>query len=226
MKKDRYRCKFCEATFVQEQRYIKHRCKQMLRDEEFRTLLGQAAWSHYQKWMKAYRRLVPAPSTFLSSKYYQSFIRFAKHVQALHIPDVDSFIYLMKERDISPTIWTNDQVYTIYLEYLDRRASPEEQAKITITTLFKIADAAECDVGNVFGVLEPNEVISLLQERRLSPWLLLYSSKFKDMLLNKTSPEQRIIMETIIRPQYWVKKFEKHPEGVKLMKKYVEELGI
>ena len=170
--------------------------------------------------------MVPSAQSFLKSKYYQSFFRFAQRVKKLNIPDVNAFIMLMKEKDISPTIWTNDQVYAIYLEYLDRRASPISQAKITIDTLFKISEAAECDVSEIFDILEPNEVITLLRERRFSPWILLFSHKFKHLLIHKASDEQRIIMESIIRPQYWAGKFKKNPNDVELMKKYVDELDI
>ena len=226
MKKEHFECSFCHTKFVTEDRYLKHHCKQMQRDEEFRTTTGQAAWLFYQNWMKAYKRMVPSAQSFLKSKYYQSFFRFAQHVKKLNIPDVDAFIALMKEKDISPTIWTNDQVYALYLEYLDRRASPTSQAKITIDTLFKIAEIAECDVGEIFDVLQPNEVIALLRERRLSPWILLFSHNFKEFLIHKASDEQRIIMESIIRPHYWADKFKKNPNAVEMMKQYVEELGI
>jgi len=226
MNKDHYDCKFCGAKFVTEIRYVNHKCKQMKRDEEFRLPIGQAAWGFYEKWMKAYRRMVPGPDSFLKSKYYQSFIRFATHVKKLNLPDPDAFITLMKEKDISPTIWTNDQVYAIYLEFLDRRATPLSQARITINTLFNIADAAECEVSEIFDIIQPNELIVLLRERRLSPWLLLFSKKFKTLLIHKASDEQRIIMESIIRPRYWTEKFKKCPNDVAMMRKYAEELDI
>ncbi len=77
MKEHRYECQFCGTKFQSESRYLKHRCKQMIRDEEFRTPVGQAAWLYYQQWMKAYRRQAPKASSFLHSKYYNSFVRFA-----------------------------------------------------------------------------------------------------------------------------------------------------
>jgi len=225
-KRNHFRCTFCSATFVTEDRYIKHNCKHMKRAEEMKSPIGQAAWAFYQSWMKAYHRMVPSIDSFTKSKFYQSFIRFATHVKKLNIPDPEAFIALMKEKDISPTIWTNDQVYAIYLEFLDRRASPTSQAKITINTLFKIADACECEVSEVFDMLTGNEIIILLRERRLSPWILLVSKKFKQMLIKNVTDEQRIIMESIIRPNYWIQKFKKCPEDVETMRKYVEELDI
>jgi len=145
MNKERFSCNYCTATFVTEDRYVKHYCKQMQRIDELQTPTGQAAWAFYQRWMKAYRRMVPHIDSFSKSKYYQSFVRFAESVKRLNIPDPEAFINLMKEKDISPTIWTNDQVYALYLEFLDRRATPISQAKITINTIFNIADAADCE---------------------------------------------------------------------------------
>lgn len=226
MKEEHFNCQFCHSKFKTEDRYLKHRCKQMERDEEFRTLIGQSAWQYYQLWMKTYHRMVPSSESFLKSKYYRSFVKFSKQVKRLHIPDVKVFIELMKDKDINPTIWTNDQVYGLYLEYLDRRATPVKQAEITIKTLFSVADAAECEVDQVFSYIQPNEMIQLFRERRVSPWLLLFSSKFKSMLQNDTTTEQRIIIESIIRPQYWSGKFADRPKDVELMKKYVKELNI
>ena len=226
MKRNHFKCTYCGSTFVTEDRYLKHHCKQMKRAEEMKSPIGQGAWAFYQAWMKAYKRMVPHIDSFTKSKYYQSFIRFAEHVKKLNIPDPEAFIALMKDKDISPTIWTNDQVYAMYLEYLDRRASPTSQAQITIDTLFKIADAADCETSEVFDILTGNEIIVLLRERRLSPWILLFSKKFKNMLIHNVTDEQRIIMESIIRPRYWTAKFKKRPEDVATMRKYVEELDI
>lgn len=198
----------------------------MIRDEEFRTPIGQAAWHFYQEWMKAYRRQVPRSSAFLNSKFYSSFIRFAKFVKRVHLPDPKTFIVLMKEKDISPSIWNNDQVYAIYLEFLDRKGDPKKQAQITIDTLFDLAEAAKCDVSDVFTVLTPSEVIQLLRERRLSPWILLNSEKFRLFFADCVSPEERIIMESIIRPNYWAEKFQSRPEDRQLMKTYVSELNL
>ena len=128
---------------------MRHHCKQMKRDEEFRSVTGQQAWAFYQNWMKAYRRMVPAKS-FIHSKYFNSFIRFAEFSNKLKLPDTKAFIWLMKEKDISPTIWTNDQVYSMYLEFMDRKVSPKRHAEITINTLFDLAEEHNCEVSELF----------------------------------------------------------------------------
>lgn len=222
----RFECSFCGTKFAHEKRFMDHECKQMKRDAEFRTPRGQAAWIFYQKWMKAYRRMVPKSSSFLHSKFYNSFIKFSDFTKKVNLPDVDTFIWLMKEKDISPTIWTNDQVYALYLEFMDRKAPPIKQAEITVDTLFDLSSENDCDVADIFDVLEPNEVIQLLRQRRLSPWILLNSNKFKQFFVNKVNVEERIVMESIIRPDYWGKKFKTCSKDVERMKLYVAELSL
>jgi hypothetical protein len=199
----------------------------MIRDEEFRTLNGQRAWNFYQKWMKAYRRQVPRSDAFLHSKFYKPFVRFAEFAKKVNLPDIDSFIWLMRDEDISPVLWTNDQVYVKYLEFLDRQADPYKRADLTVKTLLQIADAAQCDVSEVFDdVITVSELVQLLRERRLSPWILLRSKKFKHFLISKASPEELIIIEATIRAPYWKEKFEKHPDVVQNMDLIVKELNL
>lgn len=226
MKERKYQCKFCKTRFVYEDRFIAHRCKQMIRDEEFRTPEGQAAWIHYQSWMKAYRRMVPNSSGFLQSKYYNSFMKFARFCKDANVPDTETYIWLMKERDISPTIWTNDQVYGLYLEFMDRKLPPMKHAQITVDTILDLADDFQCTSSEVFDHITPNELIQLLRQRQLSPWILLHSGKFKHFFINKLSVEERIIMESIIRPPYWATKFQTCQSDVNQMKKFVSELKL
>jgi hypothetical protein len=198
----------------------------MKREEEFRSVQGQSAWIYYQEWMKANRRQVPKSTSFLHSQFFNSFMRFSAFVKRVHLPDPKTFILIMAQKQISPTMWLADEVYAQYLEHLDRRGDPNKIAEITVNTLFDIADALQCDVNEVFNHLTANEVIQLLRERRLSPWILLNSGKFKKFFINSTSPEERIIMESIIRPEYWADKFKKQPNNVEMMKMYVSELKL
>ena len=50
----------------------------------------------------------------------------------MSIPDTDTFIKLMTDRDLSPTLWMLDKVYVLYIEHLDRKVGPMRQAQTTI----------------------------------------------------------------------------------------------
>jgi len=226
MSDTRYQCDFCGQRFVREDRFLKHKCKQMERDEQFHSQDGQTAWSYYQSWMKAYRRVVPSPKSFLHSKFFNAFYRFALFVKRAQIPDTDIFIRLMREKDISPVLWDNDQVYALYLEHIDRRMGPIRHAEISINTLFDLADDSNVDVSEVFETITPNQLIQLIRQRKISPWILLNSSKFKEFFVSKTTSEEKIILESIIRPPYWKEKFQTKTKELTAIRKYITELRL
>lgn len=225
MKEAVFQCNHCHHRFVHEDRLLRHRCKQMIRKEEMETPQGQAAWFHYQAWMRAQHHLIPHIKSFLHSKFYQPFIRFAKFAKQVRIPDPELYIQQMVNLDMQPTLWTDDRVYVQFLEYMDRKVPATKNAQITIETLFDFADALDCEIGEVFDHIDANEVIQLMRQRKLSPWLLLQSDKFKRFYAN-LSNEQKIHLGTIIRAKYWSKKLESNPEIVEQMKKFIQELGL
>jgi len=222
----KYDCHYCGQKFKLESRFMNHKCKEMKREEEFRSMTGQRAWMYYQTWMKTNRRMVPQPTSFLNSKLFNTFIKFSKHVNKVHLPDPNAFIRFMQERGIPPIIWTSDDAYTLYLEYLDRRAPARDRANTTIDQLLNIAEDSNVDVSDVFDILEASDVIALLRRRSISPWILLKSPKFTKFYATKTNNAERIILESLIRPDFWVDRFAKNPKMAQLMKVYVEELNL
>jgi hypothetical protein len=226
MKEANFTCNHCGHKFVLEDRLLRHHCKQMKRKEELESPTGQAAWQHYQTWMKCNHRLVPEIKSFLHSKFFNAFIRFAKFVKEVRIPDPELYIRFMIELDNPPVLFTSDQIYSAFLQHMDRKVSAAKNAQITTDTLFNIAEDAGVDVSKVFDIIDPNDLIQLLRQRRVSPWLLLHSDKFKKFYASNLTEDQRIVMKRLIRPEYWAVKLKEKPENVDLMKQMVGELGI
>lgn len=226
MKEKHYKCHFCGKRFLHEKRFIAHNCTAMRRFEKLQTPLGQAAWQYYQDWMKLQRKRVPETKAFLKSRFYESFNRFSIHVKKLNLPNPHTFMRLMVDNGFDPTMWTTDPVYAIYMEHLDMVASPHEHAQITVDTILQVADALECDTGDIFAELTANEVIELIKERKMSPWVLLHSTKFMIFYQDVATPEQRILLEALVRYDYWVTQFAKKPKDVELMKDIVKEMNL
>lgn len=198
----------------------------MLRKEEFQTPLGQAGWLYYQTWMKTNHKMIPPVKSFLHSKYYGAFMRFAKFVKDVRIPDPDLYIRLMNQLDAQPALWTSDLMYVAFIEHMDKKIPAVKNAKITIETLFTLAEDMGCEVNALFDKLDPNDVIQLLRQRKMSPWLLLRSKKFMKFYATKFSQDQRIVTETIIRPKVWAEKLKNKPEDVMAIDKFVEALDL
>lgn len=204
---------------------MKHRCKDMEKAEMIRSPKGQAAYSYYSMWMKAFNRKTPNIETFATSQYYTSFVKFVDHVHRLHIPAPEKYILLMKRQNIQPTLWMRDECYSKYLEWIDRASCPLDQAQITVDTLYKIAAPAGVHVADVFNLLHPREIIDLVRLRKLSPWLLLCSTTFKAFLA-RLDVDDRNQLVTIVGFSYWADKFNDNPETVSRMKEIAAAMEI
>lgn len=225
--KKRFKCPFCDNRYIHEARFMKHRCKPMIRDEEFKSVLGQQAWTCYESWMFSMKRFKPAPDTFLVSSQYAYFMKFVKYARRVQMADVNAFIKIMiAEGNIPPSMWTLPEAHTLYLNKLDRLITPLQMVSISVDTLFDLSEEYGVPIGKLFGVISPNEVILLIQRRKLSPWLLLKSPKFAKFYKNHVSAEERIILTTIIKHEFWHKKFSKHQTEVDQIKGIVVELNL
>lgn len=223
----KYTCRYCHNVFVIESRYMAHKCKQMKREEEFQSPIGQTAWHYYTLWMREQKRMPPRDgASFMASKFFRTFITFVEFARKVNLPRPEKFIWFMVQKTFAPTMWTSNEVYTLYLEFLDRRVPPMEQAQMSIKSLFQFADKHEIDVSEVFTKMTLPDLTQMVLTRRLSPWLLLCSRKFKKFVVESATPEQQVILNNIIRPEYWAEKMEEHPDDLANIKVLVKEMGL
>lgn len=221
-----FTCKFCNKGFVLEQRFLAHRCEEMIRDEQIRTPLGQAALSYYQLWFKQQRRMVPNTKAFVESRFYKTFIKFAEFVQYVKLPMPHVFIGLMISKKFQPSMWCMDEVYGMYLNYLDTKMAPFDRVKLCAKTLMNLADRRGIDVSNIFDVLTPSEVIHGIQTRIFTPWLFLFSTKFLQFYEN-IEGESKDILERLISPESWMERIAKLPGQEKQnIQKIVAAMGL
>lgn len=226
MEKPKFTCKKCHRVFVREKSFLSHVCKQMKREQEAKSVIGQVAFEYYQTWLRLQNRMPPSIDTFISSNYFKTFFKFADFVKQMKLPIPHKFIRFMIDKKYQPTMWTNDEVYVQYMNFLDANADPTDLIKLSVKTLVSYSIDKNIDVSNVFDYMPFNEVLHMIRIRQLSPWLLLMSSKFKE-IVTKCSTEQRMILETIIKPDFWnTKLINMEPSTKDLIKYYIQELRI
>lgn len=225
MKARRFSCEYCGVGFALEPRFLKHKCKMMVRTEELHTVEGTAALNFYNEWFRAQRKQTPRPDAFIHSNTYNAFTRFSKFVKKVRLPEPNKFIRFAVRKDFPPVMWTSDDVYGLYLEYIDQKGDPLTQAQITFDTIEELEEEYGCTASELFTNVPPNVVIHLLRTRRLTPWILLQSQKFGEFIKHANSDE-RVVMTAIIRPNFWQKKFRAHKNVAECMKSFVSELGL
>lgn len=222
----RWTCQHCHKVYVRENAYMSHECKQMKRLKELQDPIGQVAYNHYTTWMRAMKRMPPTATAFMASRFFRTFVEFSKWAKQVNLPKPESFIKLMVNTNHTPTMWRMSEAYDLYLLHLDRAVAPLEQAAMSIETLLTAADAHDVDVSEVFSALKASDIVQMLVTRRLSPWLLVFSRKYLDMYNTRTSIEERIQLDNLVRPSYLKSKIEDHTDDVAGIRKLIKELGI
>ena len=202
-----------------------HECLQMTRSREIQTIIGQQAYILYKHWLEKQRRKPPPIETFVSSTYYSSFIKFAAYCRETSIADQELYVDLMVKAGISPALWTRSEAYDIYLEHVDKRADPYQQAEISLNTLSTLSERLEVPISDVISKLKYGEMLELIQQRKLSPWILFCSSKFKAWV-SKLDPHEHELLMKNIGIAYWSMMLEKRTDVVKDMVEIAKGAGI
>ena len=220
-----FQCKFCKKPFFNERAFMKHECTAMRRSHEIQTRQGTMAYAFYKHWLEKQRRQAPPVETFITSSYYTSFFQFAAYCLEQGLPDPMKYVELMVDEKISPALWRRPEAYQRYLEYIDRRSDPYEQVNIAVETVLALSEGLGVAPAEVFKTFKPAEMIELIHQRRLTPWMLFCSRSFKNWASGLHDTDRRDLMR-IIGVDYWSSKLERAPEVVKNIKMIVEELGI
>lgn len=218
-------CHHCRKVFVLEKAFMTHSCKEKRRAEEMKTIIGQVAYGYYVDWMKAKKFKAPPIDTFISSRYYLAFMKFAAMAAQVNIEKPNTYINLMVRRDLSPTMWHRSQCYSIYLQFIDNEADPFELVANSIEKLERIAASENVNVIDIFNHLGFKRILELIRLRTLSPWLLLHSSKFKEFLGTIDELDLKLLMG-IINIGSWLEIFEKKPEIRDVLTPFVREYGL
>jgi hypothetical protein len=221
-----WKCQYCGKVLANETYYMKHSCREKQRAEELATPIGQAAYMFYCDWMKAYKRKAPSADTFATSRYYATFVEFAKHVKKLNIGNPSKFVEIMCQKDLSPMLWRRDQCYSMYLEWMDKSQDPLEQVKVSIETLIDIAEREEVKIfSDIFIHMGVRQISEQIRLRKLSPWFLFCSRKFSEYL-KSLSKEESLELSAIINPAYWTTKLQENKNLVKEIMAINKEMGL
>ena len=218
-------CEYCNKTLATEAYFMRHDCKEKKRAAELETPIGKSAYLFYCDWMKYYKRKPPTIETFATSRYYNSFIEFAKHVKNLNIKNVDKFLEILCQKDLSPILWRRDQCYSLYLEWVDKHSDPLEQVKTSIETLIAISEKEGVDLDGIFEHMGPKLIAEQVRLRTLSPWFLFCSRKFNSYL-KTISQEDVQELSSIINPSYWTSKLQSNMKVVKEIMEINKGMGF
>lgn len=220
-----WKCVYCEKRFVSENVFMKHYCEPKRRAETLVSPLGQGAFAFYRDWMKLRKFGQPGAPAFLESKYYRAFINFTQLVIDANISRPDKYIELMVLGEIQPSLWCSSAAYNVYTGWFDSLHAPMEQVEESISHLLDICEKEEVKLQDIFEHLGVQRLLSLIRQRRLSPWFLFCSAAFGKVL--KTLDRGHLkAFDAVVNSSYWGGKFQKERAVVEKIKELVKDIGL
>lgn len=220
-----FTCEYCSKRLLTEKALEKHFCESKKRYLLLKSKMGRNAFYYYSEWRRRKGYKVVDESTFLTSKYFKSFINFLDFCNKKMIPEKSKFIDLMVRKDISPLHWCNDFYYDFYIEEFENLYSPIKQIDLSLEFLEKLTEKSNVGLNEIIYHIHPIDLMKLIIKRKLSPWLLLFMKSFQKYC-REFDKEQKILMNTVMPSSEWQKKIFQNKEIVGKIKKIMKDLNI
>lgn len=224
-KQGHWLCHYCAKRFTNEMVFERHACKEKARAQELASPSGQAAYQFYLTWMRVRKFKSQSIDAFAASRYYKQFIKFAKMVASAGISKPERYIELMVDGGITPDLWTREQCYTMYLDYMDTREKPIDQVVGSIQCLMDLADAEGIAYANIVNHLGPQKLLNLISQRKVSPWFLFHSVSAQELIRSLTAEEKKAY-DKIIKFAAWAERLQQHASIREEIKTIVKEVGM
>lgn len=221
-----HECQYCLKKFKSAKWLSNHECQQMKRYKMLHSPIGISAYNAYSLWMKRKGHRNRGEEQFIDSKTFTSFFNFIKFAAKMALPNQKKFIEYMIQLDIHPKDWTNKKVYEQYIKEFENLLTPEEQVETSVDTVYELSKIFECEPNEIFLHLEPVSLIRIVQAKKLSPWFLLNSNKFKWFINNEMTREQKLILEEYVNEYHWQGEFKNNVDTIKTIKSKIQELGL
>lgn len=191
-----FECKYCSKKFTSENNFNKHMCTEK---ERFllvtKDIRGRRAFLYYKRWQNLKKRHVEV-DTFITSRYFNTFISFVEFIDEKSLPTPDVYIKFCDDKGLLPAFWKRSDLYLMYMQAYDSLVDPLEQSVYTISVIKKMAGIIGCEPHEVFKYLYGGEVLQLLSKRQLSPYLLVLSKKFSEFMKTLLYEESLLIRST------------------------------
>ena len=162
---------------------------------------------------------------FIDSKYYTTFIKFARRLMDLRPVDQSRFVDYVFRNSIKERDWCKDKVYEAYIVELLAKEPANRGLERSVKTMEKWSQENDKPFNEFFIHVSPAEATHLVKMGKISPWVL-YLAETSDHLWDRLSDEQADIIASVINPKIWKAKFELKKDDCSFTRDVLREAGI
>lgn len=162
---------------------------------------------------------------FIESRYYKSFIKFARRLMDLRPVDQARFIDYVFRNGVKDRDWCKDAVYEAYIVDLLSKEPASRGLERSIKTMEQWGFDHDVPFNMFFAQVSPSEATHLVKMGKISPWVL-YLAETSDLLWDRLSDEQASIISSVVDPKVWRVKFEIKKDDCSFTRDILKEAHI
>lgn len=223
------KCKYCDREFRKESTLAAHLCEPKRRwqqETETGVQFGLRAYLQFYETTQGSARL-KSYSDFVTSPYYNAFVRFGRHLVAIRCINSNSYTTWLLKNNKKLDHWTKDKFYEEWLfEYIKKEAV-QDALERGLRTMEEYAngDSGLANFSHYFKYGNHNRVCHHITSGRISPWII-YNCNSGIELLESLSEEHLAIVLPWVDPDYWNRKFKDYVADVEWCKHVLSEAGL
>lgn len=221
----RHTCEFCKRDFSTEKTLIAHACEKKRRwlwkDEKYATMGFRAYQLFYEVSMKS--KKVKTQEDFIDSQYYIAFTKFGKHLVDINAIEPIGFVEFLIRTNVRLDDWCLPRPYEIWVRELGRKEHPDKALERNILLMEQWSRETGEEWTDFFRKVNPQLATKWIKTGRLSPWLLFTVG---DALIERLSDEQLVLVQDLLDPGFWFKKFDTFEEEVRSIKFNLRSVGV
>lgn len=219
-----YACQYCKKKFAQEKTLTVHVCEKKRRHMHKDEKHVQMGYATYNRFFQLSQQIKGSKTydEFVNSQYYNAFVKFGSFLSNVNPLYPDKYIDYIIKSGIKLDHWCREENYYKYVLDLIFRESAETALERSIKTMMDWAKDNNSDWSHYFKYVSPNKVVHDIRDGKMSPWLFLNCETGKRML-QSFNDEQLLLIEHVIEPKQWIKKFATLPADVELVREIVNK---
>ena len=223
-----YKCKYCDKLFRKESTLSVHLCEPKRRwqqETETGVQFGLRAYLRFYETTQGSARL-KSYADFVTSPYYNAFVRYGRHLVAIRAINSDSFTDWLLRQNKKIDYWCKDAFYEEWLlEYLKKEA-PQDALERALKEMQDYATGNSiADFSHYFAYGNTNRICHHITTGRISPWVIYNCDTGVDYLESLNTEQMDIVMPWI-DPDHWSRRFKDYVADVEWCKHVLKAAGL
>ena len=220
-------CQYCKVGYSKEKTLFVHTCerkRRSLAQHEKHVVIGFDTFNRFYKSTQNIK-LNKTYDDFISSPYYNAFVKFGSFVNNVKPLYPDRFIDWIVVSGVKLDQWCRDELYEKYVLDLIKSESADTAVERSIKHMIQWGTDNNVPWNHYFLYVSLSRASYDIKDGKVSPWIILNSSNGKAML-KKFGDEQLFAIKNIIDPPFWISKFKRASADVEFIKQVIKESSI